>query len=189
MILLIDNYDSFTYNLVDYFGRLGVEIKVFRNNATLNTMASETFSGIVLSPGPEKPAAAGNLNTIVSPYIGKVPMLGICLGHQAIAQYLGAELVKADYPMHGKISKIRHLNSIAFAGLPNPLNVVRYHSLIVRNLPESLIPTAKTETNELMAFESEPDLMAWGLQFHPEAILTQYGLEMLRNWVTFYNIV
>lgn len=189
MILLIDNYDSFTYNLVDYFGRLGVDIKVFRNDEDLGAIEQQSFNGLVLSPGPEKPISAGNLNRIVERYLGSVPILGICLGHQAIAEYLGAELVKATYPMHGKISEIEHNEGEVFKNLPKSFKVVRYHSLVVRDLPKALRPTARTANGELMAFESEPHLMAWGLQFHPEAILTQYGLEMLRNWVTFYNIV
>lgn len=189
MILLLDNYDSFTYNLVDYFGQLGVETKVFRNDSSLKEIQSFEYSGLVLSPGPEKPKRAGNLLEVVAAYLGKCPMLGICLGHQAIAQYLGAELVKASYPMHGKVSRIVTREGQVFKGLPDHFEVVRYHSLIIQNLPQNLKATAFTASQELMAFESESALMAWGLQFHPEAVLTQYGLDMLRNWVTFYNIV
>ncbi len=189
MILLLDNYDSFTYNLVDYFNQLGVEVKVFRNDCTLDEIQSFEYSGVVLSPGPEHPCVAGNLMAVVESYLGQCPMLGICLGHQAIAQFFGGKLVKADYPMHGKISEILTSESNTFHDLPSRFEVVRYHSLIVESLPRELRATAMTASNELMAFESEPRLMAWGLQFHPEAVLTQYGLEMLRNWVTFYNIV
>lgn len=189
MILLLDNYDSFTYNLVDYFGQLGIEARVFRNDSPLSEISSFEYSAIVLSPGPENPKRAGNLLQVVDAYIGKLPMLGICLGHQAIAEFLGGELKKAKYPMHGKISAIEHRGSKAFKDLPTRFDVVRYHSLIVENLPGTLKPTAYTSADELMAFESDDDYMAWGLQFHPEAVLTQYGLEILRNWVTFYNIV
>ncbi|MBO3698943.1 aminodeoxychorismate/anthranilate synthase component II [Roseivirga sp. E12] len=189
MILLLDNYDSFTYNLVDYFGQLGIESKVFRNDFPIEEIKHFDYSGIVLSPGPENPSLAGNLLHVVNHYIGKCPMLGICLGHQAIAEFLGGKLAKADYPMHGKISKLVTRGSEAFKDLPTQFEVVRYHSLLVEELPDVLNPTAYTESGELMAFESDEDLMVWGLQFHPEAILTQYGLEMLRNWVTFYNIV
>ena len=188
MIVLIDNYDSFTYNLVDYFGQLGVKVKIFRNDVSLHTINLVPFRGIVLSPGPGKPLLAGNLKQIVARYIGKTPMLGICLGHQAIAEHFGAELTKAEYPMHGKISGVYYNGGKAFAGVPNPFNAVRYHSLIVRHLPQNLTPIAKTSNGELMAFESEAHLMAWGLQFHPEAIHTQHGLEILKNWIKFYNI-
>jgi len=189
LILLLDNYDSFTYNLVDYFGQLGIDCKVFRNDSPIEDIESFDYRGVVLSPGPENPKRAGNLLQVVETYLGKGPMLGICLGHQAIAEFLGGELVKANYPMHGKVSRIITSGGHAFNELPAQFDVVRYHSLIVQNLPKNLKATAFTELEELMAFESEPTLMAWGLQFHPEAVLTQYGLDMLRNWVTFYNIV
>lgn len=188
MILLLDNYDSFTYNLVDYFGQIGIKTDVIRNDFHLEGIDFERYSGIVLSPGPEKPNDAGNLMKVVDLQIGKRPMLGICLGHQAIGQYFGASLAKAIYPMHGKISKIRTEKSTLFEGLPEYINVVRYHSLILKELPINLIPTAYTQDSELMAFEDLP-LKVTGIQFHPEAILTEYGLEMLKNWVTFYNIV
>ncbi len=190
MILLLDNYDSFTYNLVDYFQQLEVEVKVFRNDDPLDKIQDAgPYTGIVLSPGPERPQFSGNLLSVTKVFLGKVPVLGICLGHQAIAEHLGASLVKAQYPMHGKISRIKTTGGDIFNGLPEEFEVVRYHSLIVEKLPDSLIPTAFTDKGELMAFQGSNKLMAWGLQFHPEAILTQYGLEMLRNWVTFYNIV
>lgn len=174
---------------MDYFGQLGVETKVFRNDSAIEEIQSFPYSAVVLSPGPENPKRAGNLLQVVEAYLGQCPMLGICLGHQAIAEFLGAELVKASYPMHGKVSKLIIQEGQIFNGLPSQFEVVRYHSLIVKNLPKDLKATAFTASDELMAFESEPALMAWGLQFHPEAVLTQYGLDMLRNWVTFYNIV
>ena len=189
MILLIDNYDSFTYNLVDYFEQLGVSALVLRNDVQLSEINVKDFTGVVLSPGPERPKSAGNLEQFVAEYLGKLPMLGICLGHQAIAEHLGGKLVKAALPMHGKISKARIAAGNAFKGIPNEIEVVRYHSLIVKDLPKELKETGSTDIGELMAFESIPELKAWGLQFHPEAVLTQYGLEILRNWVTFYNIV
>jgi len=189
LILLLDNYDSFTYNLVDYFGQLGIESKVFRNDSPLEQIQAFEYEGIVLSPGPESPSSAGNLLEVVGYYLGKCPMLGICLGHQAIAEFLGGDLSKAKYPMHGKISQISTEESHAFRNLPQHFEVVRYHSLIVDSLPSALKPTAFTLSGELMAYESDHTLRAWGFQFHPEAVLTQYGLEMLRNWVTFYNIV
>lgn len=189
MILLIDNYDSFTYNLVDYFEQLGIQTEVCRNDVALEKIQIENYSGIVLSPGPERPKDAGNLQHVVAKYLGKLPMLGICLGHQAIAEHLGAKLVKAKFPMHGKLSKVKITDGHAFKGMPNEIEVVRYHSLIVEGLPKALRATGTTANGELMSYESVSELKAWGLQFHPEAVLTQYGLDMLRNWVTFYNIV
>ncbi|OEK06824.1 anthranilate synthase component II [Roseivirga misakiensis] len=189
MILLIDNYDSFTYNLVDYFNQLGIEVKVMRNNVSLDQLNPDDFSGIVLSPGPEKPSDAGNLLPIIAQFLGRLPMIGICLGHQAIAQHLGAKLEKAKRPMHGKISQIEASDSHMYDGLPLTFNVVRYHSLIVAELPKILTPTAKTSTGELMSFEGSEDLKVWGIQFHPEAFLTEYGLEILKNWVRFNEIV
>lgn len=188
MILLLDNYDSFTYNLVDYFQQIGVDVKVMRNDEALDVIISDTYAGIVLSPGPEKPENAGHLMKIVAHYLGKLPLLGICLGHQAIGLYAGADLVKAEKPMHGKISKITQNGSLLFSSLPSTFEVVRYHSLILENLPDGFAVTARTPNDEIMAFENI-QLKAHGLQFHPEAILSQYGLDMLRNWVTFYNIV
>ncbi|MFY0593193.1 anthranilate synthase component II [Roseivirga sp.] len=189
MILLIDNYDSFTYNLVDYFNQLGVEVKVLRNDTPQAEFNSLKFSGIVLSPGPERPSDAGNLLTLIDQYIGRVPMLGICLGHQAIAEYLGGQIVKAHKPMHGKISSIDTSESQTYRNLPSRIDVVRYHSLVVKDLPKTLKPTALTAHGELMSFESNHELKTWGIQFHPEAYLTQYGLEILKNWVTIHNIV
>uniref|UniRef100_UPI004048E593 anthranilate synthase component II n=1 Tax=Roseivirga sp. TaxID=1964215 RepID=UPI004048E593 len=188
MILIFDNYDSFTYNLVDYFGQIGISTKVIRNDSPLAEIDFDKYSGIVLSPGPERPKNAGNLMIVVENQIGKRPMLGICLGHQAIGQYLGAKLVKASYPMHGKLSEINVEEAILFKALPASFKVVRYHSLVLQDLPKSLKAVAYTKGQELMAFESQEFKVA-GIQFHPEAILTEYGLEMLKNWVTFYNIV
>ena len=173
---------------MDYFGQLNIEAEVIRNNVSIESINFSKYSAIVLSPGPEKPEKAGILMDVVKNKIGQIPMLGICLGHQAIGQYLGASLVKANYPMHGKISSIKTTEAILFNDLPNEFNVVRYHSLVLQNLPKSLSPIAYTENGELMAFENV-ELKVAGIQFHPEAILTQYGLEMLKNWVSFYNIV
>lgn len=189
MILLIDNYDSFTYNLVDYFEQLGVKAKVYRNDVSLEEIQIEEYRGVVFSPGPGRPENAGNLLNFVAEYLGKLPILGICLGHQAIAMHLGAKLVKAALPMHGKISKITISGGEVFKGIPNGIDVVRYHSLVVQGLAKELKETCTAKNGELMSYESVSELKAWGLQFHPEAVLTQYGLEMLRNWVTFYNIV
>lgn len=188
MILLLDNFDSFTYNLVDYFNQLGIEVKVIRNDQPLSEVMAGSYQGVVLSPGPETPRMAGNLMQVIEHYTNKVPMLGICLGHQAIGQYFGADLVKAGYPMHGKLSKVTVTESALFHGLPPEIEVVRYHSLVLERLPEILKATAYTTAGELMAFENK-ELKVAGIQFHPEAVLTQYGLQMLKNWASFSNIV
>lgn len=188
MILLLDNYDSFTYNLVDYFAQLSVEVEVRRNDKPMEEIVAQNYSAVVLSPGPEKPHSAGRLMDVVDHYLGNIPVLGICLGHQAIGLACGAHLKKAKKPMHGKLSEIATNEGILFRGLPRTLDVVRYHSLILSEIPSQFSITAKTKSDEVMAIESK-ELMACGIQFHPEAILTQYGLEMLRNWVSFYNIV
>lgn len=186
--MLLDNFDSFTYNLVDYFNQLGVSVKVFRNSDSLEEIVSYTYTGVVLSPGPERPSAAGNLMDVIAHYNGKLPILGICLGHQAIGLYLGASLEKAAYPMHGKLSGVKTSAGILFKGIPEEIKVVRYHSLVLKNLPEEIKQVAFTSTRELMAFESKGGSLC-GIQFHPEAVLTEYGLEMLKNWASFSNIV
>ena len=188
MVLLLDNFDSFTYNLVDYFGQLGIETKVLRNHTALSEIKSCEYRGIVLGSGPETPSKAGNLMQVIEAYLGQLPMLGICLGHQAIGQYLGARLVKAPKPMHGKISTICTLPCKLFEGLPSQFEVVRYHSLILEALPAALKATAFTTDKSLMAFE-EPEVRVFGIQFHPEAALTEHGLHILNNWAKFYGIV
>lgn len=188
MILLIDNYDSFTYNLVDYFEQLGVEVLVKRNDVSIAELQGLNVDAIVISPGPESPFKANNLMPIVSQFLGHLPLLGICLGHQAIAMALGAKLVKAQRPMHGMLSVVNAQGEFLFKDLPDQFQVVRYHSLLIEELPSNTIKAAYTDNQELMAFESTERQCA-GLQFHPEAILTEYGLDILRNWLTFYNIV
>jgi anthranilate synthase/aminodeoxychorismate synthase-like glutamine amidotransferase len=187
LVLLIDNYDSFTYNLLDYLHQLNVNCKVVRNDISLEDLTPNTFQGVVISPGPERPDNAGNLLPILSHYSSLLPILGICLGHQAIGLKFGAKLVKAKYPMHGKISRIKCTDSAIFKDLPKQLNVVRYHSLILRSLPHCLQVIAQTESNEIMAIRHR-SLEIHGLQFHPEAYLTEGGFQMIRNWVGFYNI-
>lgn len=188
MILLLDNYDSFTYNLVDYFAQLSVDVEVKRNDSPIVEILKGKYTAVVLSPGPEKPHSAGRLMEVTRHYLGKLPVLGICLGHQAIGLACGAHLEKAKKPMHGKLSEIITEEDVLFQGLQKTIDVVRYHSLILSEIPSQFNITAKTKDEEVMAIESK-ELMACGIQFHPEAILTEYGLEMLRNWVTFYNIV
>lgn len=188
MILLIDNYDSFTYNLVDYFEQLGVAVEVIQNDTDKDAISFSRYQGVVISPGPETPEKANFLNDYLPQMVGNIPLLGICLGHQAIASYLGGKLDKASKPMHGKLSEIVVTGGVIFNELPKRFNVVRYHSLLIYDLPKSITATACTKDGELMAFEALA-LKVHGMQFHPEAALTEYGLDMLKNWLTFYNIV
>ncbi len=182
MILVVDNFDSFTYNLVDYLRQLGQHINVKRNNSPLSEILSEEYKGVVLSPGPGIPKNAGQLMKIVDHYIGNVPLLGICLGHQAIGEYYNAKLIKAKKPMHGKISEVIHKNDPLFYKIPQRFNVVRYHSLIFNDLPDQLKIIATTRDGEIMALKHK-SLLAYGVQFHPEAILTEFGLQILKNWI------
>lgn len=173
---------------MDYFNQLDIDVKVFRNDRSLNEITSFSYSGVVLSPGPENPESAGCLLDVVDHYAKKLPIIGVCLGHQALGQYYGAKLVKATRPMHGKVDKVYDLKGKMFEGVENGANIVRYHSLILEKLPGTLAPTAYTKNKELMAFEHK-NLPITGLQFHPEAFLTNSGLQMLSNWISFNNIV
>lgn len=186
MILLLDNFDSFTYNLVDYFQQLGIEVKVFRNNVDLSEINQYSYEGIVLSPGPETPNKAGNLLKVVE-YYQHLPILGICLGHQAIAEFFGATIEKAQYPMHGKCSLITHKNEGIFKKIPSPVQVVRYHSLIVNKLPDCLLETAWTNKQENMGIQHK-ELPIYGVQFHPESILSEFGIDLLKNWLEINEI-
>lgn len=182
-LLLIDNYDSFTYNLYDYLMRLGAKVEVCRNDEIeVEAIAAMKLDGLVLSPGPERPAKAGALMQIVENYYQKLPMLGICLGHQAIGEFFGAKLLKAKIPVHGKTSIIQHTGSGLFKKLPENLQVMRYHSLLLKDLPACLQVTAKTSEGEIMALKHS-ELPLHGLQFHPESILSPQGLEILENWL------
>lgn len=187
MILLLDNFDSFTYNLQDYLAQVGVDCMVFRNDSTVEEISRYNYKAILLSPGPGKPKDAGCLMDVLNHYAETHPILGICLGHQAIGEYYGAKLTRANKPMHGKISKIFHSGGILFKGVKDQLKVVRYHSLVLSAIPEELEITAATEDNEIMAV-SHKRLPVHGLQFHPEAVLTEDGIQMLHNWVRYYKI-
>ncbi|MCP4521873.1 MAG: aminodeoxychorismate/anthranilate synthase component II [Cytophagales bacterium] len=187
MILLLDNFDSFTYNLVDYFKQLNIEIKVFRNDIPLIEIIKYEYQGIVLSPGPETPQKAGNLLEVLNYFQDKLPILGICLGHQAIALQFGAKIIHATRPMHGKCSLIKHSRKGIFKDIKKDLRVVRYHSLVATNLNDDLIPSAWTEEGEIMALQHKYKPIT-GLQFHPESILSEQGLEILHNWLTINNI-
>lgn len=185
MILLIDNYDSFVYNLARYVGELGHERMVKRNNAiTLNEIALLQPSHIIISPGPCAPDQAGISLDIIRHFSAKIPILGVCLGHQAIGQAFGANISRAKFPMHGKSSIIQHDEKGLFLGLENPLSVARYHSLIVNeeNLPKELIITARCPAGEIMAL-AHREFPVFGVQFHPESVLTNCGYELLKNFL------
>ncbi len=188
MVLLIDNYDSFTYNLYDYILQLGEQCRVVRNDEiTLEELADISFSSAVISPGPKTPAEAGITMPFIKHYHNRLPILGICLGHQALGQFFGATLVKARQPMHGKTTLIQHTNHLLFKGLPQQLQVMRYHSLILEGLEKTgLKVTATTADGEIMAL-AHKSLPLAGVQFHPESILTPQGLQLMRNWFTSIN--
>ena len=184
-VLVIDNYDSFTYNLVQYLGELGVEPIVVRNDAiTIDEARALSPDGVLLSPGPGRPEDAGMLCAAITAFAGVVPVLGVCLGHQAIGQVYGGNVVGAPHLVHGKTSPIAHNNEGVFAGLPNPLAATRYHSLIIERetLPEVLSITATTDDGMIMGVRHK-SLDVEGVQFHPESILTTCGHDLLRNFV------
>lgn len=182
-LLLLDNYDSFTYNLYDYLSQLGATCTVVRNDKiSILELEKCHFDGIVLSPGPKRPKDAGILMELVDHFYDKMPILGICLGMQAIGEYFGAKLVHASIPIHGKISLVEHTQKDLFYGIAQPTQVMRYHSLLLKNLPNCLEPTAWTATKELMAIQHKA-YPIWGVQFHPESILSLEGLEILKNWL------
>lgn len=185
MILMLDNYDSFTYNLVQYLGELGETVEVYRNDAiTVEQVGERHPSHIVVSPGPCTPFEAGISVALILAYAGKIPLLGVCLGHQSIGQAFGGKIVRARELMHGKTSMIHHVNQGVFADLPNPLRATRYHSLVIErdSLPECLEVTAWTADGEIMGVRHKT-LAIEGVQFHPESILTEHGHDMLTNFL------
>ena len=185
MLLVLDNYDSFTYNLVQYFGEMGVELLVKRNDEiTLDEIAALAPDRIVISPGPCTPNEAGISNDVIRRFGSSIPLLGVCLGHQCIGQVFGGEVVRAERLMHGKTSPILHTGEGVFSGLPNPFEATRYHSLLVRrdSVPECLEITAETEEQEIMGLRHR-ELPIHGVQFHPESILTLEGKRLLRNFL------
>ena len=185
MILMIDNYDSFVYNLVQYIGELGEEVMVKRNDEiTLEEIEKINPEIIVLSPGPCSPKEAGVCIEVVNKFKGIKPILGICLGHQTIGHVFGGNVIKANKPVHGKVHSIKHNNNGVFRNLNNPLNVTRYHSLVVDldSLPDELEVTAITNENEIMGIRHKKYLIE-GVQFHPEAILSAQGHDTLRNFI------
>jgi anthranilate synthase component 2 len=185
MLLMIDNYDSFTYNLVQYFGELGQDVVVYRNDA-IDIAGIQTLKPdlLVISPGPCDPDQAGISLDVVRSFSGRIPLLGVCLGHQAIGQAFGGEIVRAPELMHGKTSPVIHEDTDLFRGLPNPLAATRYHSLVVKRdtLPAVLKVTAYTADGTIMGL-AHKTLPVWGVQFHPESIISQSGHELLQNFI------
>jgi len=185
MLLMIDNYDSFTYNLVQYFLELGEEVKVIRNDKlTLDDIETLAPQRLVISPGPCTPKEAGISVAAIQHFAGKIPLLGICLGHQGITEAFGGKVVRADRLMHGKTSPILHDGSALYQNLPNPFIATRYHSLIAEreSFPDCLNITAWTEEGEIMGLQHR-ELPVWGVQFHPESILTTEGMDLLDNFL------
>ncbi|TFE24102.1 aminodeoxychorismate/anthranilate synthase component II [Cohnella luojiensis] len=186
MILVIDNYDSFTYNLVQYLGELGEEIVVHRNDEIdLDGIAELAPDHILISPGPCTPNEAGVSLAILERFKGEIPMFGVCLGHQAIGQAFGGDVIRADQLMHGKTSEITHDGRTIFEGLPSPFTATRYHSLIVKRdtLPDCLEISAQTEDGLIMGLRHK-EYVVEGVQFHPESIMTDHGLRILRNFLS-----
>ena len=186
-VLLIDNYDSFTYNLVQYFGELGCELTIWRNDQfTLDDVRALNPDAIIVSPGPCTPAEAGQSVSVIKELGAQFPILGVCLGHQSIGQAFGARVERALQPVHGKTSAVRHDGTGLFAGLPNDVRVTRYHSLVVRDLPPELLATAFTTDpgEEIVMALRHREYPIYGVQFHPESIETQGGMDMLRNFLT-----
>lgn len=185
MLLVIDNYDSFTYNLVQYFGELGQEMKVVRNDKiTIEEIEALAPTHICISPGPCTPTEAGISCEVIEKFGGKIPIFGVCLGHQSIGQVFGGDVVRADQLMHGKTSPVFHEGKSVFKGLPSPFTATRYHSLVVKRdtLPDCLEITAETEDRVIMGLRHK-EMEIHGVQFHPESILTEYGKDMLQNFL------
>ena len=185
MILMIDNYDSFTYNLVQYMGELGAELEVYRNDKiSLQDIENLKPRKIVISPGPCTPSKAGISKEVIKHFAGKIPLLGVCLGHQSVVEAFGGEIIKAKKLMHGKTSMISHDDKTIFKGLPNPFEATRYHSLVVNrgNLPDCFEITAESDDGEIMGVRHK-ELAVEGVQFHPESILTIHGKDLLKNFI------
>ncbi|MGR3766439.1 aminodeoxychorismate/anthranilate synthase component II [Rossellomorea sp. NS-SX7] len=189
MILMIDNYDSFTYNLVQFLGELGEELIVRRNDdITIKEIETMSPDYLMISPGPCSPDEAGISLEAISYFAGKVPIFGVCLGHQSIAQVFGGDVIRAERLMHGKVSDMHHDGRTIFHGIQNPFEATRYHSLIVKRetLPDCFDITAETSEGEIMAIRHK-DLAIEGVQFHPESIMTQHGKELLKNFLETYK--
>jgi anthranilate synthase/aminodeoxychorismate synthase-like glutamine amidotransferase len=185
MILMIDNYDSFTYNLVQYMGELGADLEVYRNDKiSIAEIEKLNPRKIVISPGPCTPSKAGISKEVIKYFAGRIPLLGVCLGHQSVVEAFGGEIIKAKKLMHGKTSMIQHDGKTIYKGLPNPFEATRYHSLVVNraNLPDCFEITAESDDGEIMGIRHK-ELAIEGVQFHPESILTVHGKDLLKNFI------
>ena len=185
MILMIDNYDSFTYNLVQYMGELGAELEIYRNDKiSIDEIERKAPRKIVISPGPCTPSKAGISKEVIKHFAGKIPILGVCLGHQSVVEAFGGEIVKAGKLMHGKTSMVSHDNRTIFQNLPDPFEATRYHSLVVNraNLPDCFEISAESDDGEIMGVRHK-ELAIEGVQFHPESILTVHGKDLLKNFI------
>lgn len=190
MLLLIDNYDSFTYNLAQYFGQLGQDVVVKRNDeVTLDDIAELNPEYLIISPGPGSPKTAGVSVAAIQKFAGKIPIMGVCLGHQSIGEAFGGNIIRAQTLMHGKTSQVHHRDEGMFHGSVNPVTCTRYHSLVIekQTLPECLEVTAWTDDGEIMGVRHKT-LAIEGVQFHPEALLTEQGLDILRNFLKQYGV-
>lgn len=185
MVLLIDNFDSFSHILADYFKQLKVQLEIVRNDADPLELLDREWDGLILSPGPESPQKAGNLMAILEQFVFKIPVLGICLGHQAIGEFFGGKLAQCKNPVHGKIHKVyRQSNHELLRNLPDSFEVTRYHSLEIRDVPDEIEILLKTKEGEIMAMVHK-NLPVFGIQYHPEAYLTEFGIEILKNWLIY----
>jgi anthranilate synthase/aminodeoxychorismate synthase-like glutamine amidotransferase len=183
MYLLIDNYDSFTYNLHHYFEEQGIKVLVKRNDKiTINEIKKTNPEKIIISPGPKNPTDCGISCDVIKHFMKKIPILGVCLGNQCIAYVFGSKIVQSKKIMHGKTSLIYHDNSDLFKGIPSPFLAARYHSLIVKDVPDSLIVTSKTKDDTIMGLKHKAYPL-WGIQFHPESFMTQYGKRIIKNFI------
>lgn len=188
MVLLFDNYDSFTYNLLDLLKQFRVEVRVVRNDElTLSEIINLKPSAILISPGPGQPKQSGSLMPLLEHFYDKVPILGVCLGMQAIGEFFGAKLVRAKQAMHGKTSELKLNDHPMFAKVPQNSKMMRYHSLILENLPMNLEITAKTLTGEVMAI-AHTNYPIWAVQFHPESILSTDGPQIIENWISHFQL-
>ena len=184
-VVVIDNYDSFTYNLVQYLGELGAHLDIYRNDkVSIAKIRSRKPDCIVISPGPCTPNEAGISNEVISTFSGKLPLLGVCLGHQCLGQVFGGEIIRAKRIMHGKISNIYHSRDAIFKGVPNPFPATRYHSLLIKraNVPSVFKIIAWTDRDEIMGVKHKKH-PSWGVQFHPESIMTTSGMQILKNFL------
>jgi anthranilate synthase/aminodeoxychorismate synthase-like glutamine amidotransferase len=188
MILLIDNYDSFTYNIAYALGTLGQELRVFRSDViSPDDISQMSPEAIIISPGPGRPENSGISCETIERFAGKIPIMGVCLGHQCIGQVFGGNIIQADIPVHGKTSTIHHDGNTIFTRIPNEFKATRYHSLIIEksSLPSNLSISARTESGMIMGVRNE-ELMVEGVQFHPESIATNYGTQLFQNFIDYY---